>query len=108
MSFKNQTAEQIAARLEAGEDLLLVDVREPDEWAIAAIEGAEQRSMSTLNDWWEELPRDREVVIVCHHGGRSAQVCQALAAQAGFENLTNMQGGIDRWAALVDPSLARY
>jgi rhodanese-related sulfurtransferase len=87
---------------------LLVVVREPEVWAIAAIPGAELRAMSALNDWWQELPRDREVVIVCHHGGRSAQVCHVLASQAEYTNLTNMQGGIDRWAALVDPELSRY
>jgi len=106
--FKEETAETIAARVQNGEDLLLVDVREPHEWHIASIEGAEQRAMSQINDWWQELPTDREVVIICHHGGRSAQVCQALATQAGLGNLTNMTGGIDRWSLKVDPEVPRY
>jgi rhodanese-related sulfurtransferase len=106
--FKEETAETIAARVQNGEDLLLVDVREPHEWSIASIEGAEQRAMSQINDWWQELPTDREVVIICHHGSRSAQVCQALATQAGLGNLTNMTGGIDRWSLKVDPEVPRY
>ena len=106
--FKEETAETIAARVQNGEDLLLVDVREPHEWRIASIEGAEQRAMSQINEWWQELPTDREVVVFCHHGGRSAQVCQALATQAGLTNLTNMAGGIDRWSLMVDPTVPRY
>ena len=106
--YKTNTAEQIAQRREAGEDLLLVDIREPAEWALATIEGAQQRAMSQVNEWWQELPADREVVIFCHHGGRSAQLCQALASQAGLTNLTNMSGGIDRWSLQVDPTVPRY
>jgi rhodanese-related sulfurtransferase len=106
--FKEETAESIAARMNNGESLLLVDVREPHEWRIASIEGAEQRAMSQINEWWQELPADREVVIFCHHGGRSAQVCQALASQAGLTNLTNMAGGIERWSLMVDPEVPRY
>ncbi len=106
--YKTTPAEQIAQRLQAGEDLLLIDIREPIEWAIAAIEGTQQRAMSQVNQWWEELPTDREVVIFCHHGGRSAQLCQALATQAGLTNLTNMSGGIDRWSLQVDPAIPRY
>ncbi len=106
--FKSQTAEEIAARLAAGEDLLLVDVREPTEWAIASLDTSEQRALSQIQTWWETLPRDREVVVFCHHGARSAQVCAALASQAGFTNLTNMEGGIDRWSLLVDNKVPRY
>lgn len=106
--YQTTSAEQIAQRLKAGDDLVLIDVREPDEWAIARIEGAQQRAMSQINEWWQELPTDREVVIFCHHGGRSAQVCQALASQAGVNNLTNMSGGIDRWSLVVDPAVPRY
>jgi rhodanese-related sulfurtransferase len=106
--FKEETAEAIAARIQNGEDLLLVDVREPHEWHIASVEGTEQRAMSQINEWWQELPTNREVVIMCHHGGRSAQVCQALASQAGLTNLTNMTGGIDRWSLKVDPTVPRY
>ncbi|MBA3470571.1 MAG: rhodanese [Herpetosiphonaceae bacterium] len=106
--YKTIPAEQIAQRLQSGEDLVLIDIREPVEWTIAAIEGAEQRAMSQVNEWWQELPSDREVVIFCHHGSRSAHLCHALATQAGLSNLTNMSGGIDRWSLQVDPAVPRY
>lgn len=107
-AFQSQSAEQIAARLQAGEDLLLIDIREPAEWAIVTLPQAQLLAMSRINDWWQDLPSDREVIVFCHHGARSAQVCAALAHQAGLTNLTNMQGGIHRWALMVDPSLPRY
>lgn len=106
--FNEITAEAIAARLHNGDNLVLIDVREPAEWELASITGAEQRSMSTINDWWQDVPSDRDVVIFCHHGGRSAQVCSVLANQAGLPNLTNMVGGIDRWSLAVDPTVPRY
>jgi rhodanese-related sulfurtransferase len=106
--YNTKPAEQIAQRLKAGEDLVLIDIREPIEWSIATIDGAQQRAMSQVNEWWQELPTDREVVIFCHHGSRSAQICQALATQAGLTNLTNMSGGIDRWSLQVDPTVPRY
>ena len=106
--IKSQTAATIAQRLAAGEELLLLDIREPAEWAIAQIDVAEQRSMSSLQSWWQELPHDREIVVICHHGGRSAHVCAILAQQAGLTNLTNMEGGIDSWSRDVDPTVPQY
>ena len=106
--FDEMTAEAIADRLHNGDNLLLIDVREPGEWELASIAGAEQRSMSTLNEWWQDVPTDRDVVIFCHHGGRSAHVCTMLASQAGLSNLINMAGGIDRWSLVVDQNVPRY
>jgi rhodanese-related sulfurtransferase len=105
--FKEATPREIKQRLDAGEDLVLIDVREPDEMMIAAIEGAEERPISRAREWIDALPKDRELIIFCHHGGRSAQVAMALA-QRGHTNLTNMAGGIDRWSQEVDPSVPRY
>lgn len=106
--YKTAKSEEIAARIEQGEDLLLIDVREPEEWKIATIEGAQLLPLSQIETWWQDVPHDREVVVFCHHGGRSMQVCRALLSQANHSNLTNMEGGIDRWAERVDPTLARY
>ncbi len=107
MPFKEATPHEVKQRLDAGEDVLLVDVREPDEMMIAAIEGADERPMSQARNWIDELPKDRELVIFCHHGGRSAQVAMALA-QRGHTNVTNMSGGIDQWSQDVDSSVPRY
>ena len=107
MPFKQATPAEIRARLDAGEQLRIIDVRERHEYAIAHIEQAELRPMSEIQGWWQELPRDEELVIMCHHGSRSAQVCAALA-RAGFERLTNMAGGIDAWSREVDGGVPRY
>lgn len=105
--FEQATAAEIKRRLDAGEQLRIVDVRERDEYAVAQIQPAELRPMSEIQGWWQDLPRDEELVIMCHHGSRSAQVCLALA-RAGFGRLVNMEGGIDAWSREVDPSVPRY
>jgi rhodanese-related sulfurtransferase len=107
LPFKQARPTEIKQRLAAGEPLRLIDVREWNEYDIAHIEEAALQPMSEIETWWQELPRDEELVIMCHHGGRSAQVCVALQ-RAGFEHLTNMIGGIDAWSAEVDPTVPRY
>lgn len=106
--FENVTPEQVKARLDAGEELLLVDVREPDEYATARIEGGVLKPLSTAQEWADSLPRDTPVVVFCHHGGRSARVAMALAQQLGYTNIANMTGGIDAWSQRIDPSVPRY
>lgn len=107
LPFKDATPREIKQRLDAGEDLLLVDVREPEELMIAAIEGAQEHPMSDAREWIDTLPKDRELIIFCHHGSRSMQVAIALA-QRGYTRLTNMTGGIDQWSQQVDPGVPRY
>jgi rhodanese-related sulfurtransferase len=63
--------------------------------------------LATLPSRVHELPREREVVLVCHHGARSQQALHFLRAQ-GFTRLMNLTGGIDQWSVLVDPSVPRY
>lgn len=105
--FKERTPREIKERLDAGESLTIVDVREPDELRIASVEGTRDLPMSQARAWIDTLPKDGELVIMCHHGARSAQVAMALA-QRGHANVTNMTGGIDRWSAEVDPTVPRY
>ncbi|HEY0734870.1 MAG TPA: rhodanese-like domain-containing protein [Herpetosiphonaceae bacterium] len=104
---KQARPREIKQRLDAGEDLVLIDVREPEEVRRASIEQAEVYPMSQAAAWIDSLPKDRELVIMCHHGGRSAQVAMALA-QRGHSNVTNMSGGIDAWSQEVDSSVPRY
>jgi rhodanese-related sulfurtransferase len=106
-SVKSATPAEIKQRLAGGEPLELIDVREPGEIAIAAIEGARVLPMSQAASWIDHLPGDRELVIICHHGMRSMQVAMALA-QRGHGNVTNMTGGIDLWSTQVDPTVPRY
>lgn len=107
LPFKSARPAEIKHRLEAGEAFRFIDVRERDEYQAARVEAAELLPMSEIQSWWQELPRDQEIVIMCHHGIRSAQVCTALN-RAGFEHLTNLEGGIEAWSRDVDPNVPRY
>lgn len=78
-------------------DALLLDVREDDEWQAGHIEGAVHIPMSGLMQRVDEVPKDREVVVVCKVGGRSAQVT-AFLKQRGWENVRNLDGGVAAWA----------
>ena len=86
---------------------LVVDVREPAELAICRLDQAWPIPMNQIPDNVERLPRDRPVVVMCHHGIRSAQVVDYLR-QAGLTNAVNLHGGIDAWAREVDPQMALY
>jgi sulfur-carrier protein adenylyltransferase/sulfurtransferase len=91
---------ELAARLRRGDDLDLVDVREPYEWALSRIEGARLAPLSSLQDALPTFDRAREVVLYCAVGVRSAQAAGWLLAQ-GFPRVWNLAGGIQRWEAEV-------
>ena len=99
---------RVAERLKSGDDFVLLDCRERDEYALVKIEGSLLIPMSEIVARGHELAQlqDREIVVYCHHGGRSLQVATWLTGQ-GFR-AESMAGGIDRWAIDVDPSLRRY
>lgn len=101
--------ETLRDKLAAGDDLLLVDCREQDEYDLVCLEPAILVPMSELAARVDELrPHvDREVVIHCHHGGRSLRVAMWLRGQ-GFARVSSLAGGIDAWAERIDPSLPRY
>ncbi|HAF55954.1 MAG TPA: sulfurtransferase [Thauera sp.] len=86
---------------------LLLDVREPWELEICRIEGSVAMPMGSVPARFSELDRNRETVVICHHGGRSAQVCMFLERQ-GFSRVINLAGGVAGWAAQVDPRMAQY
>ena len=81
-----------------GVGALMVDIREQTEWDEARIPGTVLKPMSTINDWWQDLPRDQTVILQCRTGSRSAQATHALINQAGFDNVLNLTGGIVAWA----------
>lgn len=86
---------------------VVLDVREPEEIAIARFPGALEIPMGEIPARLGEIPRGADVVVLCHHGMRSAQVAGFLARQ-GFDRLANLSGGIDAWSLEVDPQVARY
>jgi molybdopterin/thiamine biosynthesis adenylyltransferase/rhodanese-related sulfurtransferase len=106
-TVEEQTVQEIKARLDAGEPLLLLDVREPYELAISHLKRAVNIPYSQVSTRWAEIPRDRPVVVFCHTGVRSANLIEALRGQ-GYTNLINMTGGIDTWSRDIDPSIPRY
>ncbi|MBM3868127.1 MAG: molybdenum cofactor biosynthesis protein MoeB [Verrucomicrobia bacterium] len=97
-----------ASRLLAGPNPpVLLDVREPDEYAVCRIEGSRLIPMNTVPTRLAEIPADAWVLVQCHHGGRSMRVTQFLRSK-GFARVTNLQGGIDAWSLKVDPKVPRY
>jgi len=101
------TPAALAARLERGEAPVLLDVREPYEWAITRLPDARLVPLNSLPDALETLDRSEEMVVYCHHGLRSAAAVDWLREQ-GFDRARNLVGGIDRWSREVDPSMRRY
>ena len=103
------TPAQLAAWLaDASRDKpVLLDVREPWEWQTARIEGAQHIPMREVPARVGEIERDREVVAICHHGGRSHQVAMFLE-KSGFAKVHNLVGGVDAWSRTVDPAVPLY
>ena len=85
----------------------LLDVREPNETAICAVDGSQFIPMQQIPQRAAELPRDHPLVILCHQGTRSAMVANFLR-QNGFDNVFNLTGGINAWAQVIDTEMARY
>jgi rhodanese-related sulfurtransferase len=86
---------------------LLLDVREPWEHETARIEGSQLVPMGEIPARVAELDAEREIVAICHHGGRSMQVAMFLEKN-GFANVHNLSGGVDAWSRTVDPSVPLY
>ncbi|MGI4983446.1 MAG: rhodanese-like domain-containing protein [Janthinobacterium lividum] len=86
---------------------VLLDVREPWEVQTAAITGSTSIPMGQIPARSEEIDPDAEVVCICHHGARSAQVAMFLESR-GFTQVWNLSGGIDAWSRQVDPSVPSY
>jgi adenylyltransferase/sulfurtransferase len=98
---------ELANALNAGESIVVIDVREPYEWQIGRIPTARLIPLATLFAAPPELDSDTRIVVYCHHGPRSDAAARALVA-AGFTDVRNLIGGIDRWSREVDPSVRRY
>ncbi len=102
------TATELKERLDRGEDIQIVDVREADEYQVARIPNSKHIPLKEVLDRMGEIDPDRETVVHCKMGGRSARAIEALR-RAGFRgNLTNLKGGITAWSNEVDPSVPKY
>ncbi len=107
MSYQQISPVEAAEKIRTVEGVRLIDVREPYEFEIARVAGAELLPMSRLPVWIETLDPQDELIVMCHHGIRSAHVCQFLISR-GFTNVSNLTGGIDLWSDEVDESIPRY
>lgn len=100
--------QEVKRRLDAGEKLRLIDVREPNEFAICRIEGGGLIPMGTIPGAVEQLRAIEEPMIVfCHRGVRSLNVVHWLRGQ-GIANCQSMAGGIEEWSVEIDPGVPRY
>ena len=98
---------ELAERLRAGDAIALLDVREPWEHAVASVPGARLLPLGQLERLAHTVAADRELVVLCHHGVRSAAAVEFLRG-IGVRGARNLAGGIDRWSREVDPSVPRY
>ena len=102
------TAGELKQKLDSGEDIQIEDVREPNEVAIARIPNSIHIPLAQVINRMSEIDPNRETVVHCKMGGRSARAIQALK-QAGFTGkLANLKGGITAWSNDVDPSVPKY
>jgi rhodanese-related sulfurtransferase len=97
---------KLKARLDAGEDIVIIDVREDWELRQSKVARAIHIPMDDIPAALDRIPKDKLVVIMCHVGERSAQVVYWLQTK-GYTNVYSLEGGISRWARDVDPSVVR-
>ncbi len=98
---------ELAARLQDGDTATLLDVREPWEWNVCRVPGAILIPMGELPARAQELNKQAETVVICHHGVRSVHAARFLET-LGFDDVVNLSGGVAAWADEVDPAMPRY
>jgi len=107
MSELEISVAELQKKRAAGEEILLIDVREPWEYDACRIEGAKLIPMRTIPANLQQLDVDGDIICYCHHGQRSLDVAAWLRAQ-GIEQAQSLAGGIDRWSLEIDPKVPRY
>jgi len=101
------TPAEVKQRLDRGEKLALIDVREPWEFNICSIEGAKLIPMGMVPANLQALDSDDEIIVYCHRGMRSLDVAVWLRGQ-GVAQAKSLAGGIERWSLEIDPNVPRY
>ena len=105
--MQEMNVKELAERIKAGNAPLIIDVREPDEYAYARIPGAVLKPLGDFRAWVQELDKDQEYVLQCHTGSRSWQAAYMLE-RMGFQKVYNLSGGIEAWSLHIDPNVPRY
>jgi sulfur-carrier protein adenylyltransferase/sulfurtransferase len=98
---------ELKRKMDAKEDFFLLDVREPNEYQIGKIPGSTLIPLGDVPRRYQEIPRDKEIIVHCKMGGRSAKAA-AFLRQQGFKNVKNLKGGILDWSDKIDPSVPKY
>lgn len=107
MPIKQISATELQARIQNEQSLFLLDVREPNEFQYARIDNSVLIPLNQIPQRLGELDPQQEMIVICHHGVRSRQACMYLV-NSGFENVSNLTGGIDAWSCDCDSSVPRY
>lgn len=107
MIVKQLSAIELNDKIQQGEDLFLMDVREPHEFQYAHIPNSVLIPLNQIPERLHEVNSQQEVVVICHHGIRSQQAANYLV-QSGYNNIANLIGGIDAWSCCCDSSVRRY
>jgi rhodanese-related sulfurtransferase len=105
--FRDVTPEQLRALLEQGRAPRMIDVRDPEEYALGHLPGAELHPADQIADWSRTLDPDQEILLYCHHGIRSLHAAMHLSA-IGFKKASHLRGGLDAYSLLADPGIRRY
>jgi adenylyltransferase/sulfurtransferase len=103
----NLGPEEIKKRMDEGQKMVILDVREPWEYQTAKIEGSFLIPLGQLEKRKDELDKEADIVCLCHMGVRSFKAMKYLQG-CGFKNVVNLAGGIEAWSAKVDPKVPRY
>jgi len=101
------SVDELKEKIDNKEDFVLVDVREQNEFDICSLGGLEI-PMSQIMTRYQEIPKDKPVIIHCKSGKRSANVISALEQNFGYDSLSNLEGGILAWADEIDPEMDQY
>ena len=110
LSMQQIDPEILKAKIDNNQAPFMLDVRTPEEWDICRIEGSVLIPMNEIQSRLDEIPEETEIVVICHHGIRSAQVLSALAHyfEYDIEKLYNLRGGIDLYSIEADETVPRY
>jgi adenylyltransferase/sulfurtransferase len=107
MEIKELSVQELKKLLDDKEEYILIDVRNPDEYEYCNL-GAELITMSEIPEAYNRIPKDKKVIVHCHHGGRSRKVIAWLQDSYGYDNLYNLTGGIHAWSTEIDTNVSIY
>jgi rhodanese-related sulfurtransferase len=105
--MQEMNVKQLAEQIRTGTAPTLIDVREPDEYALVRLPDAVLKPLGGIYQWAQELDKGQAYVLYCHTGSRSWQATYMLE-RMGFTQVINLSGGIEAWSIHVDPSAPRY